>query len=265
MENSLPLLRDGRQVYFIFLPEGEDPDTYVRSNGKAAFSDDNLRVPLSEFLFNSLSKNINLESLEGRSEMVNKTLPYLSLLPSDPYKDILTQQLSKMTHYDIEDIQQRLTSSSSNSNTRNVIKRSSTEQNKGLEKIRWLIRCLLHQPELAHKVESIKSLSTFTAPGIIFLCELIEFIKRTPNITLASILENWRDTKFESRLHALATDEDSFDEIGVTAEVFLDAIDGLIESNKKEFEIFKTKTSPSDLTEEEKAKYREMQKSPTDS
>lgn len=265
MENSLPLLRDGRQVYFIFLPDGEDPDTFVRSNGKAAFIDDDLRVPLSEFLFNSLSDNINLDSLEGRSEMVNKTLPYLSLLPSDPYKDILIQQLSKLTHYDIEDIQQRLTSSDSHRNTRDVINRPPTEQNKGLEKIRWLIRCLLHQPDLAHKVDSTEPLSAFASPGIIFLCELIEFIKNNPNVTLASILENWRDTKFESRLHALATDEDSFDEIGVTADVFLDAIDGLIESNKKEFEIFKTKNSPSDLTDEEKEKYREMQKSSTDS
>ena len=263
LENSLPLLRNGRQVYFIFLPEGEDPDTYVRSHGKEAFIDINLRTPLSEFLFNSLSINIDLQSLEGRSEMVNKTLPYLNQLPSDPYKDILIQELSKLTHYEVEDIQQRL-SSADNNNVRSTIKRLSNEQNKGLEKIRWLIRCLLHQPSLALDVESIESLKVFTSPGIVFLCELIEFIKSNPNITLASILENWRDTKFEPRLRALASDEESFDEIGITTEVFLDAIEGLIESNKQEFESFKTKNSPSDLTDEEKSKYREMQKSPSD-
>lgn len=262
MENSLALLRDGRQVYFIFLPEGEDPDTYVRTNGKDAFLDTNLRIPLSEFLFDSISSQIDLLSLEGRSEMVNKTLPYLSKLPSDPYKDILIQELGKITHYETDDIEQRLTSSSAPDNS---IKKRSVKpintQDKGLEKIRWIIRCLLHQPALAKELDSTEALAKFTSPGIIFLNELIEFIRSRPNITLAGILENWRDTKFEQRLRALSTEEETFDEIGVTAETFVDAIHGLIEANKKEFDSFKTKMSPSDLTEEEKSRYREMQKS----
>ena len=262
MENALSLLRDGKQVYFIFLPEGEDPDTYVRSNGKEAFLDNNLRIPLSEFLFNSISNDIDLHSLEGRSEMVNKTLPYLNKLPSDPYKDILIQELGKMSHYEIDDIEQRLTSSpNSNSKTKRKPVKPVNNQDKGLEKIRWLIRCLLHQPTLAQELESADVLANFTSPGIVFLHELIEFIRSRPNITLAGILENWRDTKFESRLRALSTEEETFDEIGVTSEAFLDAIQGLIDANKHEFESFKAKSSPSDLTEEEKSRYREMQKS----
>lgn len=262
MENSLALLRDGRQVYFIFLPEGEDPDTYVRTNGKDAFLDTNLRIPLSEFLFDSISNQIDLQSLEGRSEMVNKTLPYLSKLPSDPYKDILIQELGKITHYEADDIEQRLTSSSApDSGVKKRSVKPVNTQDKGLEKIRWIIRCLLHQPALAKELDSTEALAKFTSPGIIFLHELIEFIRSRPNITLAGILENWRDTKFEQRLRALSTEEETFDEIGVTAETFVDAIHGLIEANKKEFDSFKTKMSPSDLTEEEKSRYREMQKS----
>ena len=263
MENSLALLRDGRQVYFIFLPEGEDPDTYVRANGQEALLDTNLRIPLSEFLFDSISNDIDLQSLEGRSEMVNKTLPYLSKLPSDPYKDILIQELGKNTHYDIEDIEQRLTAppSSGDNNIKRRPVKPTNAQDKGLEKIRWLIRCLLHQPKLAMELDSTETLAKFTSPGIVFLHELIEFIRSRPNITLAGILENWRDTKFEQRLRALSTEEEAFDEIGVTAETFLDAIQGLIDANLKEFDSFKAKNSPSDLTEEEKFRYRQMQKS----
>jgi DNA primase len=260
LENALPLLRDGRQVYFMFLPEGEDPDTFVRSNGKDAFLDKNMRTPLSEFLFNSLSKNTDTQSLEGRSEMVNKTLPYLSKLPSDPYKDILIQELGKITRYEIEDIQHRLSDISSSSNTRKPIKKQNNEQNKGIEKIRWLVRCLLHQPALALEIESTETLASFSSPGIIFLCELIEFIKGRPNITLGGILENWRDTKFEKRLQEISADEETFNEIGVTTDVFLDAIQGLIEANRKEFEHFKMMNSPSELTEEQKIQYRNMQK-----
>ena len=93
---------------------------------------------------------------------------------------------------------------------------------------------------------------------------MIEFIKERPNITLAGILENWRGTKFEKRLTELATEEESYNEIGVTSEVFLDAVHGLIESNKKEFEMLKVINSPSELTDEQKAQYRNMQKSSLD-
>ena len=101
--------------------------------------------------------------------------------------------------------------------------------------------------------------------SINFLCELIVLIKKNPNITLAGILENWRDTKFEKRLCGLASDEDGFNEIGVTSEVFIDAVDSLIETHQKEFEAFKTKNSPLELSDEEKLKYRKMQKSSQDS
>ena len=93
---------------------------------------------------------------------------------------------------------------------------------------------------------------------------MIELIKKNPDISLAGLLENWRDTKFEKRLFELASDEEEFKEIGVTNEVFMDAIDGLIDTHQKKFETFKTKTSPIELTEEERAKYREMQKSSED-
>jgi len=265
LENALPLLRDGRQVYFMFLPEGEDPDTFVRSNGKETFSDPSMRTPLSEFLFSALSRDIDIQSLEGRSEIVSKALPYLSKLPSDPYKDILIQELSKITRYEAEDIESRLLEATPRTNSRKLLKQQNTEQNKGIEKIRWLVRSLLHQPSLALEIESTESLKRFSSPGISFLCELIEFIQSRPNVTLGSILENWRDTKFERRLQELSTEEEVFNEIEVTTEVFLDAVKGLIKSNLNEFELLKGMNSPSELTEEQKSQYRKLQKSELDS
>jgi len=260
LENSLTLLRNGRQVHFIFLPDNEDPDSFVRENGKESFLSTKMLVPLSEFLFNSISQKINLEILEGRSEMINKTLPYLNKLPPDPYKDIIVKELSKITSYEINDIKNQLSKAIDlNSKTINK-KNSNTKQEKGIEKIRWLIRCLLHQPKLALNVNVTNSLSSIESPGIVFLCEMIGFIKKNPDITLAGILENWRDTKFQKRLFELASDENEFKEIGVTEEVFVDAINGLIVGNEKKFETFKTKKSPVELTEKEREKYREMQK-----
>ena len=265
LENSLSLLKNGRQVYFIFLPNNEDPDTFVNKNGKNAFINTEMLTPLSDFLFNSISHNINLEILEGRSEMINKTLPYLAKLPLDPYKDIIVKELSKITGYEVNDIQKQLSIPKKSDLKKLKNSNKKVENNRGIEKIRWLIRCLLHQPSLALNVESTESLLALESSGIDFLCELIQLIKKNPNITLGGILENWRDSKFEKRLCELASEEDEFNEIGVTNEVFTDAISGLIETHQKEFETFKKKSSPLELTDEEKLKYREMQKSSKDS
>ena len=265
LENSLSLLKNGRQVYFIFLPNNEDPDTFVNKNGKNAFINTEMLTPLSDFLFNSISHNINLEILEGRSEMINKTLPYLAKLPLDPYKDIIIKELSKITGYEVNDIQKQLSTPEKSDLKELKNSNKKVENNRGIEKIRWLIRCLLHQPSLALNVESTESLLALESSGIDFLCELIQLIKKNPNITLGGILENWRDSKFEKRLCELASEEDEFNEIGVTNEVFTDAISGLIETHQKEFETFKKKSSPLELTDEEKLKYREMQKSSKDS
>ena len=264
LENALPLIRDGRQVYFMFLPEGEDPDTFVRSHGKESFLDANMRLPLSDFLFNSLHKNIDIKSLEGRSEMVSKALPYLNKLPSDPFKDILVQELSKITRYEAEDIEKRLLEVTPATSSKKPLKKQITEENKGIEKIRWIVRSLLHKPSLAVEIDTAESLNSFPSHGIIFLCELIEFIQSRPNITLGGILENWRDTKFERRLQELSSEEAVFNEIEVTTEVFLDAIKSLIKSNLKEFELLKGINSPSELTDEQKSRYRNIQKSGLD-
>ena len=160
LENSLALLRNGRQVHFIFLPDNEDPDSFVRENGKESFLSTKMLVPLSEFLFNSISQKINLEILEGRSEMINKTLPYLNKLPPDPYKDIIVKELSKITSYEINDIKNQL-SKAIDLNPKTINKKNSnTKQEKGIEKIRWLIRCLLHKPKLALNVNVTNSLSS---------------------------------------------------------------------------------------------------------
>ena len=264
LENSLSFLKNSKQVYFIFLPSKEDPDSFVRKNGKDAFINPTMLTPLSEFLFNSIGDNINLEVLEGRSEMINKTLPFLAKLPHGPYKDIVIKELSKLTRYEIDDIQKQLSISNKNDLVEKKVIRSGKEKNKGIEKARWLIRCLLHQPSLALDIKSTSSLLALNSAGINFLCELIELIKKTPNITVARIIENYRNTKFETRLCELASEEDEFKEIGVTNEVFADAINSLVEAHQKEFETFKTKSSPLELSEEEKLKYREMQKSTQD-
>ncbi|MEH6812824.1 MAG: DNA primase, partial [Motiliproteus sp.] len=82
LETTLPLMEDGRQARFLFLPEGEDPDSLVRQEGSEQF---NQRIknakPLSDFFFDNLSEPLDLESGEGRARLSALAMPMLEQIP----------------------------------------------------------------------------------------------------------------------------------------------------------------------------------------
>ena len=98
LETALPLMQDGRQARFLFLPDGEDPDTMVRSEGTEAF---NRRVdkamPLSEFLFESLSDELDMNSGEGRARLSALAMPWIDKIPGQVFQQLMRQQLSELS------------------------------------------------------------------------------------------------------------------------------------------------------------------------
>ena len=103
LENSLGQLADGKQVRFLFLPQGEDPDSYVRQHGKENFEKLlNEAIPLSRFLINELSSHVDLGTPEGRARLLQEakplvkeiTAPILSLMLRKALADLagFTQQ-----------------------------------------------------------------------------------------------------------------------------------------------------------------------------
>lgn len=265
LENVLPLLHDGKQVYFLVLPTGEDPDTFIRQYGKQDFISEQKQIPLSAFLFDNLTAGINLETSEGRYELINKTLPYLGQLPTSPYRDLLVTELATISNYTQQKIESQLVALAGNKPDDHPYNRNQHTRQPAqyIDTSRWLIRALLHQPSLANKLDSTKELATIESTGIRFVCELIEFIKAKPDVTLARILENWRDTRFEKPLQRLAADEDIINEINIiTEDSFADTIQTLITSGQKQHAIntLKGKDSVRDLSEADKSRYRQMQK-----
>ena len=219
-------------------------------------------MPLSEFLFKTLKAGSDTETPEARATMIEKARPLLSKVAGAAMKKILIDELARLTRFDVDVLAADFPSQTTKQ--RRIV-RSDNTSNKGVEKIRWLVRALLHQPELARSVDEVETLARFHTPGIEFLCELIRFIQQQPQLTTATILEHWRDTKFERRLRELAAEEATVDEIGVTDEEFKDSITRLIQANRREFEQFKMMNKPSEMSEEQKKRYRQMQKSESSS
>src|SRR3546814_314751 len=99
MESVLPRMRDGRQAFFLFLPEGEDPDTLVRSEGATGL-DARLQqaTPLSQFLFDSLAADdVNLSTLDGKARLAERAKPMLAQIPDGAFGDLMRQHLTELT------------------------------------------------------------------------------------------------------------------------------------------------------------------------
>lgn len=96
LEATLPQMEDGRQVRFLFLPEGEDPDTLVRKVGQAAFETliDNA-TPLEQFFFDKLSSELDLDSHQGRGKLRELAQPLITQLPEGVFALLMREQLSQ--------------------------------------------------------------------------------------------------------------------------------------------------------------------------
>ena len=98
LENTLPVLSDGKNAAFLFLPDGEDPDDYIRKRGKAAFEALFERAtPLSEFMLGELTVQHPPTSAEGRAALVHAARPYLAQLTAPVLSALLRRRLADLT------------------------------------------------------------------------------------------------------------------------------------------------------------------------
>ena len=98
LENALPVLADGKNAAFLFLPDGEDPDDFVRKRGKAAFEALLDRaLPASEFLLAELSAQHPPTTVEGRAALVNAARPYLAQITAPVLGALLRRQLAMIS------------------------------------------------------------------------------------------------------------------------------------------------------------------------
>ncbi len=203
LETALSVLKDNREVRFLFLPEGEDPDSVVRTHGKDAFEAllDQAK-PLSRFFFDQLSTQVDMQTLEGRARLVALAEPYLQKLPDSPYAVMMRSELGRLSGHQVK------ASVSPPSISSGL---SGGDAEKPLTLVQYAVALLVQRPELAQAVNWSVITSSESGQdqlkGLNFLKELIDFCQAKPHLSTANLLELWRDRKETPHLAKLAARE----------------------------------------------------------
>jgi len=234
LEITLPLLRDSRQCYFMLLPDGEDPDSYVRTQGREKIEDISTYVPLTDFLFDRLKQNIDLTTREGRALLTEKSIPYLQKFLPGALLELLLKDIAAHCKLTVPDLKGLLSNKkiypvkNPRKINRTVTKHSDASP------VEKAIRLLIQQPNLTELSDIQDELVGIEVPGMNFFHDLISVIKDSPDITTAGILEHWRNSKYEQRLNKLAIMENTLTEQHEIEAEFLELIGKIKRTHEKE-------------------------------
>ncbi|ODS61984.1 MULTISPECIES: DNA primase [unclassified Arenimonas] len=257
LESVLPRMRDGRQAFFLFLPEGEDPDTIVRKEGAAGF-DARLAqaMPLSEFFYNELSKDVNLAGMEGKARLAERAKPLLAGIPDGAFRDLMLQRLTELTGVGRRE---EATPPARPTPSMRPGRGGAPAPKRSL--VRTAIALLLQKPALAEAIEPPYLFGALRQPGIPLLVELVQLAKDRPGITTGAVLEHFAGREEEAALQKLALQAFPGDEAGWRAEIVdaLAQLDRQVRAQRvEELQARIREAGSASLSEAEKTELRDL-------
>ncbi len=199
MERTLPEMREGRQLGFAFLPEGEDPDSFVRSRGAPAFREIlEQATPMSEFMMKTLSQKCDLATAEGRARMAELARPLLSATPIGVYRDLLIARMAEEVHLGEERLRQLLQRAPARRRSGRPAQTRTPHAARGPlgpdhplgETLAGLV---LNFPELASAIDPLPKFEHFPGPRVALFRNVFEHMRGTPVFKAAKLLERYRD------------------------------------------------------------------------
>jgi DNA primase len=229
LENSLALVGDEKSIKFLFLPQGEDPDSYIRKEGKAAFEALlESAMPMSEFLLRELAAGVDMQAMEGRAHFLKLAQPLVQQVAAPALRLMLQQRLAELAGVSRNELEGLIP-------VKSTVKPAATRSRpsrKPPSLARKLLQLLLFQPELGADFEmsllgdGSEELKTLSA-----LLGLVTGGHSQPTTTVA-LLERFRGTSHEALLSEVSGEILQWDEEFEVAEEFAGALDQLREGGR---------------------------------
>jgi DNA primase len=208
LENALPAMREGRQLYFMFLPEGEDPDSLVRKEGAAAFEQRiTASLGFSDYFFEVLGSDVDINTIDGRAKLVEKARPLLARIPEGVLRTLLTQHLAKLSQMELGQLGNVLGKGAAIPQAGRPPSARPGIRKDAPSPVRTVIKGVLNHPALALQAGPAQRFVELQLPGIALMVEMLEMVQANPHVNSAVLLEHWRGTEQERHLYRLAQDE----------------------------------------------------------
>ena len=272
--NALPEAREGRQIRFLFLPEGHDPDSLVGEEGREAFEKRlDGALPLSEYLVNALSEQADLAHADGRAQFAELARPLVSKVPPGVYRDLLIERLSssiklpparlnQLWFNEVTDTAGAHLGGGAQSEPERASQagRSARPRDGGGGKglVTKAVKLLVHFPGIAARITGaqLTQLEMNDDAGSRFLFELVDGLQQEPAANTAVLLTRWRERPEGARMTILAQEElAGIDESGAALEL-ASAISSLaLEPTLRRHQELIDK---GELSEDERAELREL-------
>ena len=265
LENALPLIREGRQIRFMFLPEGHDPDSYVNEFG----TDEFLKaldggVALSEFLIQELASQVDMDTVDGRARLAELARPLVNKVPAGVYRELLLESLADAVGLTAAKLEKMLGTGASGD--KRIQKPGALQRSRGRKSfsavqpsvIRHSITLVLNEPQSCLKLD-VEKLAGLNRPGAELLRSLIETAQAEPNITTAGILERYRHHDEGRHLGKLVASEVPLEEEFDAAAELAECLEQLaLASRKARIDFLIEKQRVSGLSDDEKSELRAL-------
>jgi DNA primase len=277
LQHALPEAREGREMRFLFLPEGHDPDTLVGEEGREAFETRLAAAePLSEYFVRELSSQVDLSHADGRARFAEAARPLVAKLPLGVYRELLLTRVAeaiKLPATRLEELWNAGAKPAGSSavsagaprppESRRTAARTPVNAGRG-SLVRQAVDVLLRFPAIARGVGSDEraGLDRLEEPGVALLRELLDNLSAEPAQSPAQVIERWADRPEQESLKKLLQREDVITDAAAAAGELHGALAGLRElADKRRFEALNARVrehGKEALSEEELSEFKRL-------
>lgn len=201
LQATLPLLADGRDAHFLFLPDGEDPDSYVKAHGKAGFEELlATRVPIVDQLYEHLAGELDTRSVGGKAQLAEKARPLVGQIPRGVYRQLALRRLETLIGLPLGSEHAGAPPAAP------PPPRAGTGTGGGnLTPMSRAVLLVLQHPGVVGHLEPDAFDFDDTLPGATILSRLIGYCEADPAVTTARLIERFRDSAGYNAVSQLAT------------------------------------------------------------
>jgi len=217
LQQALPEAREGREIRFLFLPDGQDPDSLVGQEGRESFEARLAgALPLSEYLVRELAQHSDLTNADGRARFAEAARPLFLKVPEGVFRELLLERLAEVVGLNPRRLGELWTPAAAATAPQappTPLRRPSARATLGAGRgslVRQAIVRLLHHPQIALEVEAAEraGLEASEEPGVALLRELLDELRAHPAQIPAQVVQRWSGREGAEALQKLLEREE---------------------------------------------------------